>query len=148
MVVLGSFAAEKMLGQDADQAGTEGFARSLSIGIESAWVAWYIRFYRDGEREPLREWLDSLTGRDLPKRLAAVAAIEQVLASQGTDVCETEWGKNLGKGLYEFRVRHDARTIRQMFGDSDATGDDKRTTSAKILLRIFFTTDGSGSSCC
>ena len=30
---------------------------------------------------------------------------------QGTEVCESEWGKALGKGLYELRIRHDANEI-------------------------------------
>ncbi|MDQ6879706.1 MAG: hypothetical protein M3082_18795 [Candidatus Dormibacteraeota bacterium] len=103
-------------------------------------MAWEIRFYNDGRGEPFRDWLDGLTGKDLPKRLAAIAGIERVLARHGTDVCETEWGRNLGKGLYEFRIRHDAKTIRQMFGSAAAAGDNEVSVPAKILLRIFFTT--------
>jgi len=80
-------------------------------------MAWTVKFYRDLESgdEPARDWLVGLTGTEEPKRLAALAAVECVLKVHGTDVCETEWGKNLGNGLYEFRVRHPAGTIRHMF---------------------------------
>ncbi|MGA7912509.1 MAG: hypothetical protein WCC30_13335 [Candidatus Dormiibacterota bacterium] len=67
----------------------------------------------------------------------------------GTDVCETEWGKNLGDGLYEFRIRHPAGAIQRMFPPTKAIrkllgkvpDSDK---DAQVLLRIFFTTYGSG----
>lgn len=80
-------------------------------------MAWTVRFYRDlntGE-EPAKEWLDSLAGNDEVKRLAALAAIECVLKVHGVDVCESEWGKNLGHDTYELRIRHPAPTIVRMF---------------------------------
>lgn len=72
-----------------------------------------------------------------------------VLKVHGTDVCETEWGKNLGDGLYEFRIRHPAGAIQRMFPPTKAIrkllgkvpDSDK---DAQVLLRIFFTTYGSG----
>ena len=109
-------------------------------------VAWTVRFYRDLQErvEPARIWLDGLKGDDEPKRLAAIAAIERVLKPQGVDVCESEWGKNLGSGLYEFRIRHPAQTIKNMFPlPRDAAGEgDVRKEPIKILLRVFFTTYG------
>jgi len=42
--------------------------------------------------------------------------------------------KALGEGLYEFRGRHDASTIRALYSDSGASAP---TTPAKILLRLF-----------
>ncbi|TMD89300.1 MAG: hypothetical protein E6I73_10870 [Chloroflexi bacterium] len=111
-------------------------------------MAWTVKFYRDLESgdEPARDWLVGLTGTEEPKRLAALAAVECVLKVHGTDVCETEWGKNLGNGLYEFRVRHPAGTIRHMFPiPGHASKPDAIFAGpAKILLRIFFTTYGPG----
>lgn len=114
-------------------------------------MAWKLKYYRDldTEEEPARDWLDSLKGRDEVKRLAAVAALQCVLKVHGTDVCETEWGKNLGDGLYEFRIRHPAGAIQRMFPPTKAIRNllgkvpdgDK---DANVLLRIFFTTYGSG----
>jgi putative component of toxin-antitoxin plasmid stabilization module len=112
---------------------------------------WKLKYYRDldSEEEPARRWLDSLKGRDEVKRLAAVAALQCVLKVHGTDVCETEWGKNLGDGLYEFRIRHPAGAIQRMFPPTKAIrkllgkapDDDK---DANVLLRVFFTTYGAG----
>jgi hypothetical protein len=111
-------------------------------------MAWKVRFYRDLETgaQPARDWLDGLAGADEAKQLAVLAAVERVLAVHGVDVCETEWGKNLGRALYEFRVRHPATTIRNMF-PLPRDGDDAPDSigePAKILLRLFFTTYGPG----
>jgi hypothetical protein len=71
---------------------------------------WNIEFYADESgREPCREWADDLS----PQRQAAfVATVRPVLARRGLDVVETEYGKALGDGLYEFRVRWTASEIR------------------------------------
>ena len=110
-------------------------------------MTWTIRFYRDLDtrRQPGREWMEDLREHDPGKHLAAIAAIERVLKVHGTDVCETEWGRNLGKGLYEFRIRHPASSIRSMFPrpTDEATNKPTGRESTKILLRIFFTTYGS-----
>lgn len=62
-----------------------------------------IEFYcNPSGAEPVRIW-----ARDLSpfKRRALGVALEVILASQGQDVCGSEWGKNLGQGLFEFRPR-------------------------------------------
>lgn len=67
--------------------------------------------------QPARRWMKDL----LPtKRRALGMAMDAVLAHEGVGVCETKWGKPLGGGLYEFRLR-----------DDDAPG-------GRILLRAFF----------
>ena len=53
------------------------------------------------------------------------------LTDMGQDVCATEHGKHLGKGLFEFRVRHDESVIRGKAGQSSAG----RPTA--VLLRMF-----------
>lgn len=63
---------------------------------------------------------------------------DQVLARFGTGVCRGEWGKNLGRGLYELRIRHTAEEIQSMFGDADGAAG----TGARVLLRVYFTTHG------
>jgi putative component of toxin-antitoxin plasmid stabilization module len=92
---------------------------------------WNIEFFRDDRgRSPAREWLHSLsTG----KKAAAIAAIEFVLSELGPDVCGTEFGKHLGKGLFEFRIRHDEGVIRRKAGRDANSGKE----SEKILLRVF-----------
>lgn len=39
------------------------------------------------------------------KQAVVLAAIDNVLVHSGIDICDSEWGKPLGRGLYEFRVR-------------------------------------------
>jgi putative component of toxin-antitoxin plasmid stabilization module len=92
-------------------------------------LSWEIEFYEDDRgRQPAREWLSSL---DKPKRDAAIAAIECYLAEFGLDICGTEHGKALGKGLFELRIRHDESVIRRKAGEAGA----KR--GSQVLLRIF-----------
>ena len=73
--------------------------------------AWELEFFRDADgREPVVTWLDNL---DAVKREAAKRGLSIVLASQGPAVVGTEYGKNLGDGLFEFRLRIDAQVILQ-----------------------------------
>ena len=92
-------------------------------------MTWTIEFFEDDQgRQPAREWLQSL---DSAKRAAAIAAIEVLLTDLGLDVCGTEHGKQLGAGLFEFRIRHDESVIR---GNAGETNTGKR---GEVLLRIF-----------
>jgi phage-related protein len=92
-------------------------------------MAWNVEFFEDDQgRQPAREWLQSL---DSGKRAAAIAAIEFYLAEFGQDICATEHGKHLGKGLFEFRIRHDEGVIR---GKAGGAGGSKQRD---VLLRIF-----------
>jgi hypothetical protein len=98
---------------------------------------WDIEFYAD-ERgsEPCLEWMQGLSSQ---KRVALETAIELVLAWRGLDVVETEFGKALGGGLYEFRLRWSAREV------ADKVGADLAEPVAEteaILLRLFFCTSG------
>lgn len=66
-------------------------------------MRYQIRFYRVASgKQPAKDFLDGLSKK---KRAILVAALKEILGEQGIDVCRTEWGKNLGQGLYEFRVR-------------------------------------------
>ena len=62
------------------------------------------------------------------------AAVDRVLSVRGIDLVRTEWLKPLGKGLHEFRVRHDANEVAHMFG-----GNPPQVTAPveKVLLRVF-----------
>ena len=92
-------------------------------------MTWTVEFFEDDQgRQPAREWLQSLDGL---KRASAIAAIEVILAELGLDVCATEYGKQLGSGLFEFRVRHDETVIRGKAGEA---GDGER---GEVLLRMF-----------
>ncbi len=98
---------------------------------------WEVEFYADdAEREPCRAWMEKLPPT---KRIALEMAIQLVLARRGLAVMETEFGKALGGGLYEFRLRWSADEVRRKVGDvsSGAVGRPE-----KILLRAFFCTSG------
>ena len=60
----------------------------------------------DGDKPCLR-WIKELTPA---KRHAIGVAMEQVLQSQGVSVCdEKAWGKQLGAGIFEFRLMRKRR---------------------------------------
>jgi putative component of toxin-antitoxin plasmid stabilization module len=99
---------------------------------------WDVEFYSDeAGREPCREWADGLSPQ---KRDAFLEAIRIVLRPRGLDVVETEYGKALGSGLYELRVRWSAAEMRHKIEGLPA--DDVGRRPEKILLRVFFCTAG------
>jgi hypothetical protein len=94
-------------------------------------VSWEVEFYGDDAgRYPAREFLDGL---DPVKRAAMIAAVEVILVARGLDVCATEYGRHLGEGLFEFRVRHDEHTTRAKAGEVSAD----RGARSEVLLRLF-----------
>lgn len=96
-------------------------------------MAWEVEFYEEeGRRCPVREFLADL---EPEKRMAMIAAIEVVLMPRGLAVCETEYGRQLGDGLFEFRVRHDEQTTLAKAG-RQSSGDQVRRRR-HVLLRLF-----------
>ncbi len=92
-------------------------------------MTWNVEFFSDDRgRRPVREWLGSL---EPGRRAAAIAAIEIQLSELGLDVCATEHGRQLGEGLFEFRIRHDEAVIRRKGGKEGGSRGEK------VLLRIF-----------
>jgi DNA-binding CsgD family transcriptional regulator/DNA-binding XRE family transcriptional regulator len=73
-------------------------------------------FGRADGSEPVRKFLDSLSE---DKRDALLATLKFILARSGLDVCKSEWGKNLGGGLAELRLRHDEREVLAGYSDTD-----------------------------
>jgi len=94
---------------------------------------WTIEFYADDSgTSPCRAWMeDDLT--DI-QRDALASALRYVLAEQGIDVCRSQWGKALGQGLYEFRLRHTAAEVDAMFGGAPSGAK----VGERVLLRVFF----------
>ena len=99
--------------------------------VGSRAVATYqIEFYEDEHGDqPVRRWLrDELSPR---KRRALGTAMSRILQLLGIGVCGTEFGKHLGAGLFEFRLRgRDLAEIVPAAGRDDAG-------EAKMLLRVF-----------
>ncbi len=84
-------------------------------------VATYeLEFYEDqnGDKPVLRWVREDLTRT---QRLALGQAMREMLQERGVGVCATEYGKQLGKGLFEFRLRR-----------SVGAAEEER-----ILLRVF-----------
>ena len=76
----------------------------------------------------------------LAQRAALDLAVNLILKRQGHNVCSSEWGKNLGAGLYEFRVRRSLRTICREAGVELPQVSDQ---DSKVLLRVFFAVEGA-----
>lgn len=94
-------------------------------------MSWTITFFADDEgRQPARRFIEDL---DTPKRMAMIAAIECFLEPRGLDVCRTEYGRQLGDSLFEFRLRHDESTVRRK---ANRPADDVGG-STEVLLRLF-----------
>lgn len=93
-----------------------------------------IEFFEDDDgRSPVEEWMNSdLTDVELA---ALLAGLEHILSHRGIDVCRTEWGKQLGEGVFEFRIRHTAAEIERMFKDAPSVRSEGK--HAKVLLRVF-----------
>lgn len=68
------------------------------------------------------------------KRQSLDAALRLRLARGGIDLARTEWLKALGDGLHEFRVRHTAAEIAEMFGGDPP---DVAHPPEAVLLRVF-----------
>jgi putative component of toxin-antitoxin plasmid stabilization module len=57
----------------------------------------------------------------------------EILQAEGVGVCRTGYGKQLGDGLFEFRLRHDAAEILRSLGKPARP----ETAGERILLRVF-----------
>jgi hypothetical protein len=89
-----------------------------------------IEFYEDEHGDaPVLRWLrEELSPR---KRRALGTAMRRVLQLLGIGVCDSEFGKQLGKGLFEFRLR--GSELQKGCG-SDEPRD---PGEARMLLRVF-----------
>ena len=91
-----------------------------------------LEYYRtaDGD-QPVRRWID----HDLSaaQRKAVMAALKYLLAAEGIGICASEYGRHLGRGLFELRIRHDEQTINKKAGLAMLA----QTPRADVLLRVF-----------
>jgi hypothetical protein len=55
------------------------------------------------------------------------------LEVEGVGVCRTGYGKQLGDGLFEFRLRHDAAEILRSVGKAAR----EEPSGGRLLLRVF-----------
>ena len=85
----------------------------------------------DSGRAPVHEWITSELSPFQRRSLGV--AMSEILERQGIAVCGGEYGKQLGQGLFEFRLRHGADEIVAMFTSQKP---DARDAEA-ILLRVY-----------
>lgn len=96
--------------------------------------AWSIDAPDDGQ---FWKFYDRLAELD---RAIVQAALEHVLEVQGIDICNSEWGKNLGAGLYEFRIRLSLDAILRTHGSvAAADAVPAKWRRRPTLLRVFCT---------
>lgn len=87
-----------------------------------------LEFFVEDDGKPLvRDWLRSLS---LTKKQVLGQAMNEVLQELGIGVCDTQFGKQLGKGLFEFRLR-------QKVGEVGTAKGGKQLPPEEILLRVF-----------
>ena len=93
---------------------------------------WTVEVFKadDGTR-PFQRFAKSLSDF---KFAALDMAVKHVLADRGLDLKNTKWLKHVSHGLYEFRVRHEADEIAQMF---DAPSPGVGAKKEQVLLRVF-----------
>lgn len=92
----------------------------------SGMATYELEFYEDARGDqPVRRWLKEELSP--AKRRALGHAMDEILQDLGIAVCGTEFGKQLGGGLFEFRLRRDLREITPVSG----------AEAGKILLRVF-----------
>mgnify|MGYP001577896557 FL=1 len=80
---------------------------------------------------PVLEWM---RGLDPHLRRAVGVALREVLQRHGIEVCRGEWGRHLGGGIFEFRVRHSADEVIAMFTERAPRREPFR---GRIALRVF-----------
>ncbi len=91
-----------------------------------------LEFYTDASGdEPVLRWLREHLSST--QRRAIGVAMAEILQEEGIGVCRGAYGKQLGDGLFEFRLRHDAAEILRSLGKP--ARDEPR--GERILLRIF-----------
>ena len=93
-----------------------------------------LEFYDDPRtgRAPVHEWITKELSRY--QRRALGTAMSEILEKHGIDVCQTEYGRHLGRGLFEFRLRHDSDEI---IGKHTNRTPHDEPDQGPILLRVF-----------
>src|SRR5262249_35448368 len=119
----------------------ERFASRTAFAFSPAPMAdrppYEVEFYEDDDgREPALAFMRAL---EPLKRRAIGVAINEVLQHEGPGVAQGNMGRNLGAGLYEFRLDQNAEQILRRKGKAAKT----ETSEGKILLRLFFHPHGN-----
>lgn len=114
----------------------------LSSGDSRVHYAWLvpnrrysIEFWQDENgRKPVLDWIKNELADE--QRAALGKAMQHTLQVLGVGVCGSQFGKQLGDGLCEFRLRYDLAELRHRFEGKDP--ESVRASSRDVLLRVFF----------
>lgn len=106
---------------------------------------WEIEFFEtDDGRKPVLEWIrDELSPT---KRRAIGTAMRRVLQIHGPAVARSGWGRPIGAGIFEFRLRMNGKQIINLEAEIHGITEDEARQrfgldpSADVLLRVFCTT--------
>jgi phage-related protein len=72
--------------------------------------SYQLEFYENEEgRKPVLDWIREL---DQQQRRALGTAMREILQTLGVEVCGTPFGKQLGQGLFAFRLRQEGLLLR------------------------------------
>lgn len=94
-----------------------------------------LEFYQtpDGD-EPARRWMEKRLSA--PRRRALSTALRLILTVHGVGVCSSEYGRQVGRGLFEFRLDEDEATLLHKWSHASAAPRPARS-GERILLRVF-----------
>ena len=94
-----------------------------------------LEFYQSPDgRVPARDWMHRLPAC---KRHALAAALRLILAAHGLGVCATPYGRQLGRGLFEFRLDEDEAALCRKWNPKATRLTDRPAPGGRILLRVF-----------
>ena len=97
-----------------------------------------IEFWQDEQgRKPVLDWIKNDLSAE--QRAALGKAMQHTLQVLGVGVCATQFGKQLGDGLCEFRLRYRLAELLHRFEGRDPG---PRSSPEEILLRVFFHAHG------
>ncbi|RKG70189.1 hypothetical protein D7V80_06280 [Corallococcus sp. CA054B] len=95
-----------------------------------------VEFYEEANgSSPVFKWMTEELSP--AQRRAVTAALEELVAPMGPDIVGTEFGKNLGGGVIELRLRQDAAQLLKRVGKPPREPHPE-DMGEEILLRIFF----------
>lgn len=122
---------------------------AILVGVPSqepesheALVQWSVEYWEDQNgRSLFAVWYEKLRDYD---QAVVDTVITRVVMRLGISVCDTEWGKPLGDGLYEVRIRRSLNAILN-WGTPVNVDEDSITVEGgdkTVLLRLFCTFHG------
>jgi len=104
-------------------------------------MQWEVLYWVDERgNSPFATWYSKL---DEYQQAVVTAVITRIIAKLGIDVCDTEFGKPLGMGLYEIRVRMSLEAIQCWRASHEEKPRGIPRSNRRVLLRIFCTFTGN-----